>query len=318
MLKFQLPKLRKFGALLFGKFEFVSDFGFRNSDLICMNPFDTFLIQPILNLLIVFYQLLSLFNTPWALGFAIIFLTAAIRLALWPLTASQLKSSQKMAALKPHLERIKKEHAHDKIRHQQEITNLYKEHGVNPVAGCLPLLLQIPIFIALYQVLLKIVSFGQADFLTKINGLLYFPALHLKEIPDTNFLGFGLADKPSQWSQIGFFILMIPILTGIFQYIQSKMLIPRSAKLGQGNQKGLQKAQAKKESKESMEDTMAAMQSQMTLIMPVMIAFFSYGFPVGLSLYWNTFTLIGIGQQYMISGAGELNKYLPKKWQKQS
>jgi len=61
---------------------------------------------------------------------------------------------------------------------------------------------------------------------------------------------------------------------------------------------------------------MAQMQSQMILIMPAMIAFFSYGFPIGLSLYWNTFTIIGIIQQYIISGAGGLNKYLPEKWRK--
>ena len=61
---------------------------------------------------------------------------------------------------------------------------------------------------------------------------------------------------------------------------------------------------------------MASMQSQMTLIMPLMIAFFSYGFQVGLSLYWNTVTVIGIIQQYKIQGAGALNQFLPKKWQK--
>ena len=61
---------------------------------------------------------------------------------------------------------------------------------------------------------------------------------------------------------------------------------------------------------------MAQVQSQMILIMPAMIAFFSYGFPLGLSLYWNTFTIIGIIQQYMISGAGAMNKYLPQKWRK--
>ena len=281
-----------------------------------MNPFDTFLIQPILNLLVVFYQILFLVKVPWTLGFAIILLTTVIRFALWPLTASQLKSSQKMAALKPHLERIKKEHGHDKIRHQQEISNLYKAHGVNPVAGCLPLLLQIPIFIALYQVLLKIVGFQEADFLAKINNLIYFDSFHLKEIPDTNFLGFSLAEKPNQWTQIGFAILLIPIITGLLQYIQSKMLVPAAQKSSPNQSKSLQKSQAKTERKEGMEDTMAAMQSQMTMIMPLMIAFFSYGFPVGLSLYWNTFTAIGIFQQYMISGAGDLNKFLPRKWQK--
>lgn len=279
-----------------------------------MNPFDLFLIQPILNILILFYKILSSIGIPGALGLAIIFLTVSIRLVLWPLTSTQLKSTQKLSALRPHLERIKKEHGDDKIRHQQEVSALYKEHGVNPLAGCLPLLLQIPVFIALYQVLLKIVNITSGDFLTTINNQLYISWLNLNMLPSTNFLGFDLATKPNQWTQVGFIILLIPAITGILQFVQSKMLSPAD-----GSQAKDTKAKAMKkvdDKKESMEDTMASMQSQMTLIMPAMIAFFSYGFPVGLSLYWNTFTVIGIIQQYKITGAGSLNKYLPAKWQK--
>lgn len=275
-----------------------------------MNPFDTFLINPILNLLVAIYTALQAVSLPGSLGFAIIILTAIIRFALWPLTTSQLKSTQKMAALKPHLERIKRDHGHDKAKHQEEVSKLYKEHGVNPLAGCLPLLLQIPVFIALYQVLLKIVQFSQADFLSSINSRLYFQGLYLDHIPGTSFLGFSLSDKPNQWGQVGFLILLVPIITGILQFIQSKMMAPV-------NPPTPQKAVAKSEGqKQDMEESMAQVQSQMILIMPLMIAFFSYGFPLGLSLYWNTFTILGIVQQYMVAGAGALNKYLPEKWRK--
>ena len=288
-----------------------------------MNPFEAFLIHPILNLLIALYQALNFLHIPGSLGFAIILLTSVIRIALWPLTTSQLKSTQKMAALKPHLSRIKEEHGHDKVRHQQEVSSLYKQHGVNPVAGCLPLILQIPIFISLYQVLFRVVDFGGQDFITRINDQLYFPALYLKTMPSTNFLGFSLAAKPSDWANIGFLILLIPIATGLLQFIQSKMLMPASP-----NQNQAAVAKAKKDDKKAaegeprpkergdLEDAMSSMQSQMSLIMPAMIAFFSYGFPVGLSLYWNTFTVFGIIQQYLIVGAGSFNKYLPKKWQR--
>ena len=270
-----------------------------------MNPFEVFLTQPILNLLVIFYKIFELASIPGALGLAIILLTVLIRMALWPLTSAQLKSTQKMAALKPHLDRIKEEHGHDKVRHQQEISKLYKEHGVNPLAGCLPMIVQIPVFIALYNVLLKIVQFDKFDFLGSINSLLYWPILHLERIPNTSFLGFSLADKPSRWHEAGFLILLIPIVTGFLQFIQSKMLTP-----------AVSKPQAlKKDQKESMEETMAQMQSQMVLLMPAMIAFFSYGFPLGLSLYWNTFTIVGIIQQYLINGPGALGKYLPKKLQ---
>lgn len=274
-----------------------------------MNPFDVLLITPITNLMLIFYKLMTILHLPGALGLSIIILTAAIRMILWPLTTSQLKSSQKMSALKPHLDRLKIDHGNDKVRHQQEISKLYKEHGVNPAAGCLPLILQIPVFISLYQVLIKVVSL-QPDTLASINDRLYFPFINLTHVPDSSFLAFKLTDKPNQWHTVGFLILLVPIATGLFQYIQSRMMTPQTAP-----NKAIQKI-AKDKKGDSMEDTMAQMQSQMIFIMPAMIAFFSYGFPLGLSLYWNTFTLIGIIQQYVVAGAGPFNKYLPKKWQK--
>jgi len=273
-----------------------------------MNLFDILLIDPILNLLIVFYGLLNAANIPGSLGLAIITLTVIIRLALWPLTAAQLKSSKKMAELKPHLQKIKEVHGKDKVRHQQEVSRLYKEHGVNPLSGCLPLLLQMPIFIALYQVLLKFVNLTNGDLLAGINQKIYIASLRLQEIPSTNFFGLNLSTKPNEWSTAGFYLLAIPLITGALQFVQSKMLIA-------DEKKPVQKLQKKKtEEKASMEDSMAQMQSQMVIIMPAMIAFFAYGFPVGLALYWNTFTIIGIIQQYKIMGAGSINKYLPSKW----
>ena len=278
-----------------------------------MNPFDQLLINPILNILVIILKILQTMGLPQALGFSIILLTTLVRFALWPLMTSQLKSTQKMAALKPHIQRIKDNHGHDKARHQQELSKLYKEHGVNPLAGCLPLLLQLPVFFALYQVLFKIVDFNRADFLESINQKIYFPAFHLEGIPDTMFLGFDLSAKPNQWQSAGVLILLIPVITGVLQFIQSKMLAPQTAPV-----KVQKKETESKDKKESMEDSLASVQSQMILIMPAMIAFFSYGFPVGLSLYWNTFTVVGIIQQYIIAGPGALGKYLPKKWQKQS
>ncbi len=275
-----------------------------------MNLFDTLLINPILNLLIVFYGLLNAAHIPGSLGLAIITLTVIIRLSLWPLTAAQLKSSKKMAELKPHLQRIKEIHGKDKVRHQQEVSNLYKEHGINPLSGCLPLVLQMPIFIALYQVLLKFVNLNSADLLSGINNRIYINALKLQDIPNTSFFGLNLSTKPNEWATAGAFLLIIPAITGALQFLQSRMLVA-------DEKKPTQKVQKKNSgNKESMEDSMAQMQSQMAFIMPAMIAFFAYGFPIGLALYWNTFTIIGIIQQYKIMGAGSLNKYLPEKWRK--
>lgn len=268
-----------------------------------MNLFDVFLINPILNLLIVIYHGLKLIGIPGALGLSIITVTVLIRLLTWPLTTKQLKSTQQMANLKPHIDRIKSEHGHDKVKHQQELTKLYKEHGVNPLAGCLPVLIQIPILIGLYNSLSRIVNSGSNDFLSNINSHLYSQSLFLTSTPAAGFLGLNLASKPNEWQKVGPFILIIPLITGALQLIQSRMMIP---------QKPFGIKEKKKE--EQMEDTMAQVQSQMVYLMPAMIAFFSYGFPVGLSLYWNTFTIIGIIQQWKISGPGSLAAFLPARF----
>src|SRR3989344_1135754 len=228
-----------------------------------MNPFNTFLINPILNLLVIFLKIFQTIGIPQALGVSIILLSATVRMAIWPLTSAQLKSSQKMAALKPHIDRVKEEHGHDKTRHQQELSKLYKEHGVNPLAGCLPLLLQLPVFFALYQVLFKVVDFSRADFLANINNKIYFPTFHLDKIPDTKFLIFDLSAKPNQWQSAGVLILLIPVITGILQFIQSKMLSPQAAPVK------VQKKEAEsKDKKDSMEESLASVPSQMILIMP--------------------------------------------------
>lgn len=276
-----------------------------------MNPFEVLLTIPILNLLVFYYQILSAIALPGALGLAIILLTVTVRGLLWPLTTAQLKSSSKLAALKPHMDRLKAEHGHDKLRHQQEITKLYKEHGVNPLAGCLPLLLQMPVFFALYNVLSKISEVGKSDFLSQINSQLYNFVPHLNRVPDVSFLGVSLAAKPSDWQQIGLPILLVPILTGATQLIQSKMMMPSSAR-----QSRTTEGKPATAVKSNSEDTMAQVQSQMTLILPFMIAFFSYGFPIGLSLFWNVLTIIGIIQQYVVSGPGALGKYLPASLRK--
>lgn len=277
-----------------------------------MNPIDVILINPILNILVAVYKVLESAGVPGSLGFAIIALTAGIRLALWPLTTSQLKSTQKMAELKPHLQRIKNEHGHDKVKHQEEVNKLYKEHGVNPLAGCLPLLLQLPVFYALYNVLQKIVNFQSADFLQSINSRLYAASLHLDSVPSTHFLGMDLGAVPNQWQTIGIWILAVVVITGVLQLLQSLMIVPQQAPKGAI----VKKEKEKDDKKPDMEDSMAQIQSQMVFIMPLMIAFFAYGFPLGIALYWNTFTIIGIIQQYLVSGAGSLNKYLPEKYRK--
>jgi YidC/Oxa1 family membrane protein insertase len=270
--------------------------------------FHNLLYVPIINLLVLLYHAISFIHIPYALGFAIIALTIAIRLILYPLMNSQLKASKKMQDLNPHLKNLKAKHKNDAKMLQQETMRLYKEHGVNPAAGCLPVIVQLPIIWALYSVLQLIVKPGMAT-LKEINTMLYSSSLKLAHPWDTYFFSLPLAQNPSHLlSTIGPVVLLIPVLTGIFQFIQSKMMLPAVPKPEDKKLSEIKTPPGEKK----QEDFATAFQSQSLYIFPLMIGFFSYGFPIGLSLYWNTFTIFGIIQQYRISGLGGLKDWVDK------
>lgn len=272
--------------------------------------FNVVLFGPIVNLLVVIFRGLEFIQIPGALGFAIILLTVVIRLLVWPFMQTQLKSARKMAELKPQLDALKLKHKGDKKSLASAQMALYKEHGVNPAGGCIPALIQIPIIIALYQTIL---AFFDPHSLDNINKVLYLKEWHFTSVPNLDFFGLNLAAKPSDFGKIGLFLLLIPVITALLQLIQSKMMAPEKAL----KEYPTDSPKEKKE-KEGIEDSMAAMQSQMMYMMPLMVGYFAFQFPIGLALYWNTFTVLGIIQQYKISGWGGFTdwiklgkKYLP-------
>ncbi len=273
--------------------------------------FNTIFFGPIVNLLVLVYKLLILIHIPGALGFSIIILTVLIRFLVWPFTASQMKSMQKMASLKPHLDELKTKHKDDKQALAAAQMALYKEHGVNPAGGCLPSLIQIPVFIGLYQSILNMVPRGtaaaQAAGLQHINSVLYNPWLHLSSAPNQSFFGLNLAVAPSDFLHQGVFLLLIPVLTGALTFVQSKMMAPAQPLKIYKDDKPKEIKQ-----KEGMDEAMSSMQGQMTYLMPVMIGYFAFQFPVGLAFYWNTFTIMGIIQQYRIGGWGGLTGIIKK------
>ncbi|MBI2011459.1 YidC/Oxa1 family membrane protein insertase [Candidatus Daviesbacteria bacterium] len=261
--------------------------------------FNTVFLAPLINLLVFLINTLQYLGIPGALGFSIIILTLLIRLVTWPAISRQLKSAKKMADLKPHMDELKKKHAGDKQAFAKAQMQLYKEHGVNPAAGCLPTLIQFPILIALYQAIFAF--FSGPSGLKQINEMLYFPVMKLSSPPDPNFLGINLTYKPAEFVQHGYLLLLIPLLTAVLTFIQSKMIMPKPVK------KYPSDLPKEMKEKEKAEDAMSAIQGQMVYMMPVMIGFFSWQFPTGLSVYWNMFTLIGIIQQYLLSGWGGMD-----------
>jgi len=264
------------------------------------NLFNEILVWPILNILLGIYHVITFIHVPYALGFSIILLTIVIRFILYPLTASQLKTSHKMQKLTPHLKKLKEKHKDDAKMLQTETMRLYKEHGVNPAAGCLPVIIQLPLIWGLYSVLQQVVAAKPGVVVSEINKIVYFPTLKLQAAWDTSFFGLPLGTSPSHLlSKAGVLILLFPLATALFQFIQSKMMFVQQ-----------EDQHAKTEKKD--EDFSTAMQTQSMYVFPLMIGFFSYSLPLGLSLYWNTFTIFGIIQQYQISGWGGIAPWLNK------
>ena len=278
------------------------------------NLWNQLLIWPITNLLVAFYKLCEFLHIPGPLGFAIILLTISIRLILYPLMHVQLKSAKKMSDLKPHLDAINAKHKDDKKAQQQAQLALYKEHGVNPMAGCLPTLVQFPILIALYNVFYQLL--GSTDltaFTMDMNKILYAPFLHVTNF-DFSFFGVDLALKPSAWQTQGWWLLSIPLITGLLQWYQTKLMLPKTQPSDVSPQSSdAKKLSLKAEDGKQKSDDMGDVQKQMAMITPVMFGFFAFQFPLGLSLYWNIFGLFGIMQQLQVNkSTNPTNKQISK------
>lgn len=265
--------------------------------------FNLVFFGPIINILVLIFQGLSSIHVPGALGFSILILTILIRFLVWPFMSSQIKATKKMADLKPHLDELKQKHKGDKQALASAQMALYKEHGVNPAGGCLPALIQIPVFIALYQAIINILP-GAGGNIDTINSLLYFPQFKLPAALDPNFFGLNLAIKPSQFGVSS--LLLIPLLTGALTFIQSKMTLPKPIKHYPSD------SPKEEKEKEGMEESMGQVQSQMVYLMPIMIGYFAYQFPIGLAVYWNAYTILGIIQQYQVTGWGGFSDFVAK------
>lgn len=261
-------------------------------------PFNTILIFPILNVLVAFYKTLTFLRIPGSYGFAIIGLTALIRLLFQPFFHKQIETSRKMQELKPHLDNLSKKHKKDPKKLQAEQMKLYQEAGINPASGCLVMIVQLPVFIALYNTLSVFLRNGTGhEIIEKINSVLYHPALHIEAL-DPWFFGFNLASSPA--TAHVWYYYSIPVITGILQFFQAKATMP----MMQQNDKNLPdngKKSDKKEEPSATEDFQKAMSTQMRYMFPFMIAWFSYSLPVGLSLYWNIFSIFSIIQYRKIA-----------------
>ncbi|MAF13503.1 MAG: hypothetical protein CMI53_01245 [Parcubacteria group bacterium] len=235
--------------------------------------FNTFLVVPLLNLLVFFYNVIP----GQDLGVAIIFLTVAIKLALYPLSHQSIKSQKALQDLQPKMEAIKKQFKNDKERLAKEMMALYKSEKVNPLSSCLPLLIQLPFLIAVFHVFRTGVDSASLD-------LLYSFVANPGELNPIAF-GFLNLSNPN---------IVLAALTGGAQFWQTKMLMSKRQPKVPGAKD---------------EDMMATMNKQMLYFMPIITVVIGATLPAALILYWLLTTVLTVAQQkLMFSKKGQKEK----------
>jgi YidC/Oxa1 family membrane protein insertase len=198
-------------------------------------------------------------------GLAIIVFTIIIKTLLLPLTIKSTRSSKAMQELSPKIKELQKKYGKDRARASQETMALYQQYGVNPMAGCLPMLIQIPIFWGLYRAIYNLSNENVGEW---AHGFLWLHDL----------------SSPDPWK-------LLPILAGIFQFVQSRMMRPANMP--------------------KTDDPQQQIMNVMMNFMPLMVVLFGWSFASGPVIYWVTQSLFSVVQQWFITGWGSLGAWLP-------
>ncbi len=235
------------------------------------------------------------------IGIAIIVMTLLVRAALIPLFRRQIVSMKRTQLLQPELKELQKRYKGDRARFSQAQMELYKERGVNPASGCLPMLLQLPLLLIIYQVISQGLTNPDPTAMISVFGIKIF------DIQCVNGLGTAAYDayKPCINSTVGWLgsmdvskpqvLFSLPLIGGfsllaflsaVLQLVQSRMTMPPSDP--------------------SYQDQNSKIQRQLVLFLPLISILYGGFLPAGLFLYWIVTTVFGIVQQYLIVGWGSL------------
>ncbi len=244
-------------------------------------------MNPMLNVLVVLYRVAG------DLGVAIIVLTILIRFILVPVMNPSLKSMKKQRDLQPELDELKKKYKHDKQKMAEMQMALFKKHGINPASGCLSQIAMLIVLIALFNVIRLFTINGDYSL---INSKIYSDQFKISagETVNTNFLYMDLS-KPDPY-------FILAVLSGILQFIASKMTLPYVEKA----------EKAAKATEPKSDDIAFQMQQQSLYMMPVMNVIIGITLPAGVVLYIVVTTLFTIVQNYFSSGWGGLTPLLKK------
>ena len=223
--------------------------------------FHSFIYQPIFNALILLYNIIPGHD----LGVAIILLTIIVRFLLYPISKKQIESQKKLQDLQPEIKKLQDKYKGDKEKQGRALMEFYKEKKVNPASGCLPLVVQIVFFIALYRAFIAGINFnsGCSDFYSFVacpSGI------------NVNFFGVLNLAKPN---------VVLAVIAAAGQFVQTKMMMTKNP------------APVKKN------DFSSIMTQQMLYLGPLLTLFIGMKFPAGLALYWVVNTLFAIVQQYL-------------------
>lgn len=229
--------------------------------------FHTFVFLPLTNALVFLTSFL------WGnIGLSVIVMTILVKLLLLPFSYSSTKNQIAIKKIQPLIDEIKKKHK-DTTEQTKKIMELYKEHNTNPLSGCLPLLIQLPIIIGLYQVFLQGVS---------VDPSLLYSFVHAPEHLSTMFLGLNMTDKS----------ILIALIAGITQYYQLKL---------SPSFQNTPSTQSTDDTAPDMQTVMMEnMQKTMKYSLPVMITFFAAIVPAAVALYWVTSNVFMIIQEYWV------------------
>lgn len=238
--------------------------------------FNTIIVQPLLNLLIVLYSIVPFHD----FGLAVIAITIIVRAVLWPLSAKALHGQKALKTIQPEIDKIKKKYKGKPQELQKAMTELYKEKEINPFSSCLPTLLQLPILIGLYFVFIK---FKEPEFIRVIDAPSSFLAQiysfvktlsPVKAVIDANgslnttFLGLMDLAKPN---------IILAVAAGAVQFFQTKLMTPSTP-----------------------QDPSQQMMAKMIYLFPLITIFISISLPAALPLYWTASTAIAAYQQWLI------------------
>jgi YidC/Oxa1 family membrane protein insertase len=268
--------------------------GCEQGEFIVTCLWNTLLVHPLINLLVLADYFVHDF------GLAVVIVTVAIRLALFPVFRAQVRSSRAMQQLAPAMNDIKKKYGSDRTKLQQEQMKLYKERGINPIGGCLPMVVFFPVLFAMYAAFQQVGGLTGAHALTiqELREKVLWPF-----IPTPDGLGpLDTIDLTAHWlpwvanlaqpDHLFFnFIGPLPIISALLQLVASIQALPRNPP-------------------QTDDPTQRTMQS-MTYYLPLITVVFFKDLAAGVFIYYITTTIFQIIQQYFVMGWGQLPRWLP-------